>query len=317
MRFSKRSSVILILSLVVIVTAVWFATANTNLFRSEADLRMAGDLSALSGLSQEEVLRLYDSVGSWDPVRQNIFIYKRIIDAVKQDTAAYDKVFDLAGKYEAGDMLTVYEYLGSNAQGFTQTAGMLKQHADGTSLDGILAGTLDTKTYKQYQPATEEQVRAWMNSGYSPQDIINADTVAKAKDLQIAAVLTQKTQSTTWEQIGTKLGHKFKKLPDTTVTLNVKGDTGTRSVFGKDYQDLIKAENAKSEKDKTLQENKICQELGFTAAQLAEYKSQGLTIHDLQNAARLAKKPGVSMDKILQSRKDGQDWETIIRTYSG
>ncbi len=321
MRLSKRKTLILCGLIIVAIAAVtWAAVAKEWFSRPAADLRLAGDLAALSGLDRETVLKLYDAVGSWDTVRENIFLYKRVLNLAKQDPDAYEKVFAAAKKYKAGDMLTVYEFLAGHNCDLKRAEEHLSKHAGGTSLEDILAQALDEKTYKVYQPAGEDQVRAWLNAGYLPQDIINADAAARAKDLLITDVLALKKDSVTWDKIGRKLGYEFKvpAAPDApAVTLTIREAGGDRTVSARDYETLVKEANTKAEKDKAAREEKICRELGLTAAQLAEYKAQGLTIWDMQNAARLAKKSGAALEQILQERRDGQTWETIIEKYSG
>lgn len=313
----KKNTLILLAFLIIIAIAATVVFAAVKNSHSEADEIKAGELAALSGLSEETVLKLFDAVGSWDTLRQNIFVYKRILTLVKDDSAAYDEVFDLAGQFEAKDMLIVYEFLESEAPDFDQAENILKAHAKGTSMEAVLAAAVDTKTYKVYLPADDEQVRGWLNSGYTPQDIINADLLARAKDKSIAAVIALKNESTTWEQVGKKYGYKFRQTADKPATIQIRGVTGTRSVSGKDYEEIVKKSNSQAEEDMAALEEQVCRDFGLTAAQIDEYKSQGFGIREIENAARLAGKSGASMDKILQERKDGKTWAAIIETYSG
>jgi len=319
MRLLKRKTIIICISLIVaaIAATTLFAMAKNGTFRPGADIKIAGDLSALSGLSKEEVLKLYDAVGNWDTVRQNIFVYKKVLDLAKEEPKAYAEVFDLVQRFKAGEMLTVYEFLDNHDRDFKPAAALLAEHAKGTSLESVFATFMDTKTYKVYAPAGEEQIRRWLDSGYLPQDIINADSIAKAKDMQITDVLVLKNDSTTWEQIGRKLRYKFADSPDKGATLKIRGAAGTRTVSAKDYETLAKKENLKADQEKAELEEQVCREAGLTSVQMEVYKSKGFTFRDIQNAARLAQKSGTSMDKILQERKDGNSWETIIKAYSG
>lgn len=318
MRLSKRNLVIICcLIAVVIVAAGLFALAENLSLRPEADIKMAQDLAVLSGMSKETVLELYDAVGSWDTVRDNIFVYKRILDLVKNDAGAYAEAFEVIAGYDAGNVLTVYEFLANNDRGFKQAKRLLGDHAKGTSMEAVLASASDDKEYKFYKPAGEDQVRRWLGEGFLPQDILNADMIGRAKDKSITHVLSMKNDTNTWEQVGKKFGYKFDESIGAAASIKVRGATGTLSFKGDDYEEAVKKANAKAEQDRVEMEKKICRESGLSIEQIDEYKNQGLTVWDIQNALRLAQKSGDSIDKILQERKDGKDWKAIIKTYSG
>lgn len=317
MRMSNKKKIILVIGLlaVAITAAVWFVWAQDLNLRPEADLQMAADLSALSGLSKDTVLNIYDAVGSWDTVRQNIFVYKRILSLA--DKESYDDAFDIFRDYQAPDILAVYEFLSANGDGFGDAEKLMKERAKGTKWEEILAAYLDNKLYKVYQPAGDDQIRQWLNAGYLPQDIINADSIARAKDMQIAKVLELKTDTTTWEQIAQKLKYKFNYPKDKDVSLSVYEAGGTKTISGADYETVVEKANAEAEKTEKEAEDKVRGDFGLTDTQIEIYKSRGFTLHDIENAARLAQKSNTPMDKILQERLDGKSWEEIIKVYSG
>jgi hypothetical protein len=244
----------LILCTALIATAImatgWFAWAKNISLRPEADLKTAADLSALSGLPGETVLRLYDAAGKWDSVRENIFVYKRVLKIAGKDKAVFNKVFDLAGQYKATDILTVFEYLGKKGKPLQNAAKLLEQHAVGASMEAVLAGAEHKDTNKVYRPADENQVRHWLGQGYVPQDILNADTIAREKDLRIADVLALKAGSGSWEQAGKKLGYTFDKPKSAVVAITVDGSSGTATFTGKDYATAVKQGNGKAEKER-------------------------------------------------------------------
>lgn len=306
-----------ILIAAVISATAWFAFADDLTFRPDADVKYASELSALSGLPSETILRLYDSVGSWEAVRQNLFVFRRILGFAQQDTDAYDKVFDLASKFKADEMLTVYEYAYRCSNNFDLAEQMLEKHSGGTSLENVLAEAETAKPYKVYKPAGEEQIRQWLNEGYIPQDVLSADELARAKDMDIAAVLALKNSETNWQDIGQKLSYKFEDEQARQATINVQGVTGNLSFKGRDYEAAINQANKKAEEQYLALEDKVRQDYGVTKEQMQAYKEKGFTVRDIQNAARLSQKSGTPLDKILQERTDGKSWEEVIQTYDG
>jgi hypothetical protein len=319
MGFSKKSAftICAALALAAVLMFGLMALAEDMRFRPEADQKMSADLAAFSGLQQNIVLKLYDAVGTWEKVRENIFVYKRVLELVLQNESAFDDVFAIIRQYSAEDVLAVYEFLAANAPDYDKAEDLLAEHAKGTSLDTLLAAAIQTKTYRVYKPAEKEQVRAWFNQGYKPEDILKADSIALAKDLSINSILASKDDNQTWEETGKKFGHKFTQSTNSPVSVKIKDGASTETFSGKDYQSAVKEANKKAKKDREMLEQETGTEYGMTADQINEYKNQGFSVHDIRNAAKLARKSGASMDIILQERKDGKDWETIIQTYNG
>jgi len=313
MRLSKRNTVILAVCLIALFAgaAVW-AVGNGK----SADNQIAIDLAALSGLSKSAVLRLYDAIGDWDTVRQNIFVYKKILDTLGKNQAAYKEVFLLIAEYKAENILAVHEFLAANGSDFGLAGALLAEHAKGTEMELVLSNTLNMKDFKHYKPADEELIRSWMKDGYTPQDILNADSIARAKDMDIAKVLELKKESETWEQVGNQLAYKF-VYADDTATLTIKKAAGNQSISAEDYESAVKKANAEADKEKEKIEQEICREHNLTSIQLGKYKEDGFSVREVQNAARLADKSGASIDEILQERKTGKSWEEIINSYSG
>ncbi len=313
MRLSKRNTVILAVCLIALFAgaAVW-AVGNGK----SADNQIAIDLAALSGLSKSAVLRLYDAIGDWDTVRQNIFVYKKILDTLGKNQAAYKEVFLLIAEYKAENILAVHEFLAANCSDFGLAGALLAEHAKGTEMELVLSNTLNMKDFKHYKPADEELIRSWMKDGYTPQDILNADSIARAKDMDIAKVLELKKNFESWEQVGNQLAYKFEKANDK-ATLNIKKAAGNQAISAEDYESAVKKANAKAEKEKEKIEQEICREHNLTRVQLGKYKEDGFSVWEVQNAARLAEKSGASIDEILQERKTGKSWEEIINSYSG
>ncbi|MBU7006022.1 hypothetical protein [Phosphitispora fastidiosa] len=314
MRLSKRNTVILAVCLIALFAgaAVW-AVGNG---KSADNNQLASDIAAMSGLSKSAVLRLYDAIEDWDTVRQNIFVYKKILDTLEIKQAAYKEVFGLITKYKAEDVLAVYEFLAANDSDFSLAGELLAEHAKGTEMQFVLSNALNMKDFKHYKPADEELIRSWMKDGYTPQDILNADSIARAKDMNIEKVLELKKNSESWEQVGNQLAYKFENANDK-ATLNIKKAAGNQTISAEDYESAVKKANAEAEKEKEKIEQEICREHNLTRVQLGKYKEDGFSVWEVKNAARLAEKSGTSMDEILQERKAGKSWEEIINSYSG
>ncbi len=318
MNLTKRQKTIMSVGITVALVLVitWFYQTGHLLPRPAADKQRAADLASLSGLSNDTVLELYDSVGDWDKVRENIFIYKRVLNLAEKDADAYEDVFGILADYQPQDILAVYEFLASKSPDYTVAEELLQEHAKGTDMQAVLAGALQTKAYKVYKAADETQIRQWLAKGYTPQDVIQADTIAQAKDKSIAEVLAAKTKANTWEQVGKKFGHTFDKGETKVAEVKLEGSGGA-TFTGPDYTTAAEKANAQAAQGKLALEKQICQETGVSEAQMAAYKAQGLNLWDVQNASRLAKQSNTPMDKLLQERKDGKSWETIIKAHTG
>ena len=73
----------------------------------------------------------------------------------------------------------------------------------------------------------------------------------------------------------------------------------------------MKDTNAQAEQNKARTEQGLAEELRLTDKQVEEYKAQGFTFRDLQNAGRLSKETGRTLDEILRQRQVGLTWESI------
>ncbi|WP_418791475.1 hypothetical protein [Phosphitispora sp. TUW77] len=313
MRLPKRNSIIIAICLIALsaAAAAW-AVGNDK----SADNQLAIDLAAMSGLSKNTVLELYDAIGDWDTVRQNIFVYKKMLDTLEKDQAAYKEAFGLIAKYKAEDILAVYEFLAANGLDFTLAGDLLAEQAKGTEMELVLSNALSMKDFNFYKPADKALVRSWIYSGFTPQDILNADSIARAKDMDISKVFEVKTQLGTWEEVGNQLAYEF-VYADDTVTLNIKRAGGNQTIAAENYEAAVKIANAEVDKEKEKIEQEVCRKYNLSITQLGKYKADGFSVWDVQNAARLAEQSGASMDEILQERKAGKSWEEIINSYSG
>ena len=321
MNLSRKSKTVLFITIIIVIltSTTWLAFAkdqNSNL-KTDPNIQAAKGIADFSGLSEDIVLKLSDSVASWETVQRNIFVYKKILGIVSNSSDAYIELFEIARTYQPQDMLTVYQYLEKNFNDFSLAESLLEKHSSGESFEDIFAEGEGNKSYKTYKPANENQIRQWLSQGYVPQDIISADEIARAKDKDLAEVLTLKTENATWQQIAAKLKYKLPYDAHAPVTIDILGETGKMSFSGEDYETAIRNANKKAEEDIKVSEDRFYQESGISNEQLQTYKDQGLTVWDLKNATKLSGKTGASMDEILQDRKDGKAWKDIIATYSG
>lgn len=309
--FKKRSTWIYLFSIILAVAAMSYAYAELRLGYTAQDRQIARDLAALSGLTEDDVFGLYDARGTWEPVIENIFVYKQIL-ADFNTALSRNKTFELIKAYEPSDILTVDEFLTNYRSDYASVEDYLMKHNAGQSFEEIFALDVTSKAYLAYQPMDKDTIRQYLKSGYLPQDIINADSIALAKDLQINEILAMKTKSTKWEAIADSLGYEFKD-ENTPVTITLPNQT--EPLTATDYETLIKQANSIAEQNKQQAEQKFAVSAGIAAAKMTEYKDKGYSFRDIQNAYRLAQELGIEAEPILERRSTGLDWKTIISEY--
>lgn len=280
------------------------------------DNKLAIDLAALSGIPKPDILKLYKATGSWDTVRDNIFVFKKILQINEKHGLDVDEAIELIGQNQPKEILTVFEYLDSTKTNLRSAQNALKERKNGASMEQALALASTDSTYKVYKPAGEAQIRKWLNSGFTPQDIINADLVASSKDKSISEVLAAKTTENSWEAVGVKFGYQFNETSTQVAQVNIQGVTGKETLSGKDYESIVKDANNKANKDTDKLKKQLQNQSNLTEEDLNKYTEQGLSLRDVENAARLAKKSKVGMDDILNERKQGKEWEALIKEYA-
>lgn len=299
---------------VIITGAVTFANTETKVSGVKVDKSVVRDLADVSGLSPDTVKKLYNAVGSWDKVKETMFVYKKII-GYEGETPENSQVFELIKEYDSKVLLATYEFLNRNNRGFSEVKAILEETKKGTSLENILAGLMPRKEYLVYKSVDKEQVKEWLSKGYSPQDIINADKIAMDKDLSIYTVIEMKNESTNWEDISANFQYSLNETDATssTVILKEADKTGDQSLIANDYE--IQAQNATRQANK--HKEKLIEEFKDETVDHVKYLNEGFNVHEIKNALRLANESGSSIDEVLLYKKSGQSWEDVVKKYSG
>lgn len=299
--FKKNKSpfiVVLCLMAVTIMAAISYGmTAEVKV-----DAKITKDLAGISGLSEEKIHKLYESVDDWETLKENIFVYKGIFSFVQESTEE-NRVFDFLKKYKAIDVLTVYEFIDKNGKDFKKAEAIWSQLDAGIPLDAILTDTLDQmadKTYSRYQPADKETIKKWLAEGHLPNAIMEADQIAMEKDIRIEEALYPDAQ---------------------VVSLKIKKGEDIETLRGKDYKEIVEEVNRKADQAKEKARDSRNAEDVETKNNLStetyeSYENQGFNPHEIENAIRLSEKSGASMDAILDYKKSGVKWEEVIQKYS-
>ena len=104
---AKRTPFMLCISIIILAFAAVISYGVTG--ASQSDINISQDLEALSGLPNETILTLYSAVSDWEIIKENIFVYKRILNLVENSPDDYQKTFSLLDKYDPEDLLSIYE----------------------------------------------------------------------------------------------------------------------------------------------------------------------------------------------------------------
>lgn len=282
--------------------------------------KLVNDLSALSGLPDETVIGLVYAVGDVETVKENIFIYKRLFDIAQLDDAVQGNLLAQIEEYQTSDLLSVYEFVYEKGFGLDQVEPLLKEHTQGKALDEILTqkmAEMTSKVYRVYQPADKEQVRKWLIQGYLPRDIMKADAIASEKDIKISDVLALKTGSAAWEKIEARLGYQAEEEQQSEAIVNIQETGNTHMLKTDDYAALVREANEAADRKKLQQMKEIARKTDIPEAQMEDYIRQGFNIREVENAFRLSEESGTAMEEILQEKKDGMSWESLIEKYHG
>ncbi|MEW6183373.1 MAG: hypothetical protein AB1500_09415 [Bacillota bacterium] len=268
-------------------------------------------LSHLSGIDRKTVVRLYKAVGDEDKLIKNIMVYKQLLDLV-EGIRAEKQLFHLIPEYDSSDLYVAYDYLVSDGLPTGRIEELLTQRAKGGDWDAILAGCNITKEYKKYKVLGKDELHRLLGQGYSPDDIIQADSIAKAKDLPLEDVLKRKTPDKTWDEVANALGYRGRAFHQK-ANLSVPGLD--KNIGDKGFAALVAAGNRDAEERKRDDAAKIKAGLGLTDVQMESYLNQGYSPWDVQNAFRLAKANNTSPEDVLAKKKTGMSWEEILAAY--
>ena len=259
---------------------------------SDEDVGIAQDLSALSGLPESVVLGLYDARGDWATITENIFLYKALY-AYRRNWSFPDSWFlERAKQYEPGALLAAFEYAEGVGMQKADVSTLLSLAKDNETLTDLVAANafLDAKSYKNYQPATEEQIRAFFDSGYTVEEILQADEAARQLDCTITDILEGKVappkNMVTKEIVGGNLPSFISVIQADGKKIMYQGDS---------WQSVADSlEQIYSSGNRTAEET--------------------FTTHDLQNAEKLSDETGMPEEDILALRESGMEWSNILTT---
>lgn len=308
---SKKLAVILIFifSIVGFGLAVYAKQSGNLPIANNEDPKLK-QIARLADLDNDTVMKLYKAVGDWDKLFRNISIYKQLLSQV-EGIEAEKQLFNIIPKYEATDLYVAYDYFLTHEFAIEEIEEALELRTKGEDWQVILPQFTESKKYKNYQVLAKEELRRLLGQGYLPEDILQADKIARAKDLPLESVLKLKNDSNNWQSIALLLHYKGKEYKRN-FKLTVPGVTVTTD---DDLEGIIMASNKKAEQRKKDEERKVETELGLTDKEFQKYVSEGHNQYEVRNAFKLAKANNVTPEEVLNKKKEGKSWEEILADY--
>lgn len=314
MKAFKTANKMLFILCVSIVSLAFVAVVSFGIAATpEANSSIARDLATISGLSEETINEIYVSLDDWEAVKENIFVYKRIFSLIQDNQEEYNNVFSLLQKYKSTDLLAIYEFIDSNSKNFRDIEQILSQYDSGMSLEEIFTDSISESIYESYnvyKPADKKLIRKWLAAGYLPNDIINADSIAMERDMEIKAILNLKNENITWDEIKENLDYKLEE--EMSIAVSIKRHDNIEIVTAKNHKDLVKKVNNKAKKIKETGKQKIL---------IDKYKSNkklnasGLNKNEIVNVIRISERSGADIEEILEYRKSAKNWKEVINKY--
>lgn len=275
------------------------------------------DLAVMTGLSEEEIWHLKELRGDLDFVRDNIFVYKGIILTTKAAGLGSDISDGLIRDYEPVELYTVCQYLDENETDLSLAPGLLADHSSGKALSDVLDKVRLEKDFKVYVPATKEQVGYWLRQGYLPGDILMADEIARDADTKIEAVIAEKTAGTDWDAIADKYGSpaSSKESEVKPAKLVIKDGDRVTTYEAETYEAAAEELGSAEKQDTEARETGLKNSIALPDEQIRQYLDQGFNINEINNAVWLSRESGVDVQRILDEKKSGSDWESLVKKY--
>ncbi|HCC07037.1 MAG TPA: hypothetical protein DEP72_02560 [Clostridiales bacterium] len=268
------------------------------------DLPIIADLSDMSGLESKDINKLYASVKDWDKISENIMIYKQILTLVDKNISIREKAFEYIGKYNANDLLSIYEFLNANKLVLEKADKILKNYDKTKEIDLY-------QSFDKYKPAGKEEIRNWLNDGLLPEEILTVDAIAMQKDMSIDKVIELKTDKNTWDDISKKLSFVADVPKDADVTLSIGKGQDARTFADKDFSKIADKVNLEAKANDDAN-NSID---GLADTDRDKLEKQGLNKQEMKNIARLAIDSGKTVDEILLYKNSAKDWKKVIEKY--
>lgn len=304
----RRYCIIIVLAFSILVSLVI-----KNIVSGKAFMEGPGpDLAVMSGMDIQTVYKLYDAVGDWDILKENIFIYKYILDEHKQITNESNDVYPMIRNYKPDTLLAVYEYASGKGLSFKEIKSIMEQTDIGAALETVLVEVEVNKAYNVYLPANKDQIREWLSQGYSPDDIISADAIARGADVLLEDVFKLKTRDNTWKDVGNKLGYSLEEPGATTAEVRVDNSNAVQVITDKDYEGIVK----QSGNIAKASDGKLHNDLKRRNVDVDKYLAMGFSVKEVNNAVMLSAESGIAIDEILEYKGSGQTWENVIAKYS-
>ncbi|MFZ5643769.1 MAG: hypothetical protein ACOY46_09290 [Bacillota bacterium] len=296
--------------LILAVAVLIIALAGTGLVYAKnyrAEVQKAKQLTQITRLDTGTILRLYKAAGDWDLLTKNIVVYEGILSLV-EGTPAEKKFYQLIPNYEAKDLYVAFDYFMGNSLPVNRITEVLDKRAKGEDWDIILARCGITPEYKNYRVLQEDEIRGLLAQGLLPEDIVRADSIARARDLTLQNMLKLKTTENTWDDVVASVGAKKESRRNMKLSVPQIGEVDSPSA-------LLSAGSQRAGESRQEAREKVKADLGLTDKQMEVYLSQGLNPWEVKNAYRLSRANGVGVEEILNKKRSGQSWEEILAAY--
>lgn len=336
----KKTGKLVLASLLIAGLFLAAGSALAEVTEPHPEIKWAQDLSAISELSENTIILLYDSIGDKEYIQENVFLINRIF-RIADDYGVIDlEVYQQLREVQIPDLLAAYELVQENDLKVTALRKMIDRISKGEKADIVMVDSYVEEKHKVYLPANKEQIRKWLNNGFIVEDVLRADTIAMSLDLETDEVISLKTDDISWEEIEAKLGYideATNDLMDNQLTesqsleealpvkekltvdeiLNMKSDVSTNDLFSLDDFDELTIESKKfadEKKEEKIKELKAKKELSDEQFDL--YLGRGFNPYEIENAIKLSKGDSKLIDEILGRVQDDESWEDVIATYS-
>ncbi len=270
------------------------------------DQAMAEDLSALSEWDASALLNLYASIGDWDTVRENLFLY-RAVYRLKDSWSLDDHWFYSAvSQWDGEDLYAALLYAQDCAFDRERLLSFLALSETGAELDELVSGQAlgEKQTFANYVPASETDILRYFDLGHTTEDILAADAAARQLDVTLWEVLQGNVAI---PEQSAEVDEALSGMePPLSITIVEPG--GKKTTYkAKDWADLQKniAGNYQKGKDKIKPDKRPSRDV-------SKDTYDTLTDYDLANADKLAKETGVSRDEILRMRNKDMEWKDIL-----
>lgn len=286
----------------ILVSALLLTFANDE---SEAKNReIAADLAVMCQvLSEKDIYEIYMSVGDMQMVTRNIFLYDSIAGICAEMKLEWSEVLKVSANRDLFDVLELLELAKERSASPEELLKVLEEFCAGETIYDVMAGMPNAYevAYANYRELSKEELRALLKNGYSGEDIVVADELAREMDITLQDALARKQSITT---DGTELLEAEEVL---SVTVVVDGEeiiysAESQAALSRVVQDAY--EQAEIDKLEALEKAGVDTE---------KYTDMGYLPEEIETAKRLADQNGTSIEDIVGLKESGEDWAEIIK----